>query len=313
MQYATIEIKEDPTKSLGSHVILFVRAEIHERSRQGAYALMEQTVITSFKQPTGLTSASSECLQRYLSASANERYLAFVDMKTLETIRNTYGKEAPTVIAALLVGNPNLIWSANAARPGRVAEPLHQKKYGYTSQFVTEMENRQQSTGITIIQGKWPFMCFEGVLYAMYLGGALRADSILKLFAKSLDTPNYPIRSTLKEWRNFSDLWGVLTGPGPLEYVIPEDISKHNEFLEAGRLLFMGQMSNGQFKDNVPWHVGVTVGNGFFVGMPGMGNNNLQAKDDIAEHATAAKNYAVALGTPLVDLPQRIDKFIAEK
>jgi hypothetical protein len=204
-------------------------------------------------------------------------------------IARVYGADAPVIMASLLVGNTRYSW-------GQVVISKT-----YVSSFTGALGR--------IEEGQFPpipamtMMCFESVLYASYLGERMEGQALAAALVKIGSPKNW---RSAAEKRRMEKVWLGLGYDKTQPHALPADLSALPGFDAPGRLIFFGPRDEAagdppQFVDKVPHHVGIMIGGGRFVGMPGL-ESRQQTCEEIARYVEDTRQI-VSIGPPLDNVP----------
>jgi hypothetical protein len=249
-------------------------------------------------------------LTRIKGLSPGQRKAVLLNDQAMQNIRSGYSEQALPIMAALLEGQDNLLWANKMAQSSFLVN-----KATYSTAFSQDMQKKKDEKSIEIIKEQCYLLCFESVLYSAYLAQLCSAGDIYNFL---LNTK--PTALSDKERQAMRPLWTAFGYVPNQPHYEPNQVETDQALNDqkvsikatVGQIIFLGPAEDQGFKDMVPWHVGVSVGQGEFVGIPGSGGNDLQARENIATHATA-NQYRVAVGPTVAGLCQRIKQYAEKK
>lgn len=204
----------------------------------------------------------------------------------MSKIREKFGKKAAVIMAALMEGKTGTSWSANGVTNFRT----------YKSPFLTNLNKNEDE--IKPIQPA-TVLCFENVLYAAYLGGVLNREQVSVVLqsagarSESLRRDMPVLWKRLGYDRNADQRYHV-DGKNPVEK-IKEGINS----IALGTLIFLGPAGGDSspqdpyFKNEVPWHVGISLGGGIMIGLPSSSKDDYQTREPIADHLKSESQVMV--------------------
>jgi len=226
-----------------------------------------------------------------------DRLQIFQSHETMMAVLKKYQEQALTIAAVLLTEQENLLWLNKDLQASAVIN-----KAAYKTPFSQALALKAASTIPSPFTETTRLLCFESVLYAAYLGCLLSAEEVGNFLTNTRPQSIQP-----QEVEAMRPLWKAL-GYKPDAPHYEADVVKAEKVLTdqqksitqvIGQIIFLGErggvINTEGFKYDVPWHIGISVGQGNFVGIPGKGQNERQAQENIAAYAQGA-NYRVAVG-----------------
>lgn len=228
-----------------------------------------------------------------IGAMAPQQRREALTAEFLSSIAATWSSsEAAAIIAALYDGQKAFKWNDGAVQTW---------KGGYTSPVWRAMGNRlagpiQPLADTEVSSG---MLCFEFVAYAAYAAGALSSDQVQSLLEFAI--PKGAGNAYREDQKNMPRLWAAL---GHRSGNIPVGVDALGELGEGlhepGRLVFFGPKSgDGRgFDSDVPWHVGILMGDGTFDGNPGSGDAKWPVRESLVDYLQKT-NHVVSLGWPI--------------
>lgn len=170
-------------------------------------------------------------------------------------------KHRHAITAALMEGHTHR-WNVEKFRP---------TTGGYSSPFYNLMKGKQKRL---FDNDPTDMACMESVLYSAHLAKILPPQKLVKFMDASI-----PARNLQKILFDQPKYWSNLGFKGGLLKHTLDKTELAKEFKDVGRMIFFRRNDN-----EPPWHVGLSVGDGNFVGMPGKGLTKTQTTMHIDDY-----------------------------